>query len=72
MFQAAEDRPDEHTQIKDLWKLIILKLTRPLIYWLKISFMSLLPLDSLGLVVKVDVLQFLNCVQIPHTRFSQY
>lgn len=34
--------------------------------------MSQLPLDSLGLVVKAAVLDFLNCVQLSSTRFSQY
>ena len=34
--------------------------------------MSQLPLDSLGLVVKAVVLDFLNCVQLSCIRFSQY
>lgn len=42
------------------------------IYWFKISFLSQLSLDSLGLVVKADVLEFLNRVQLSRIRFSPY
>lgn len=42
------------------------------IYWFKISSLSQLSLDSLGLVVKADVLEFLNRVQLSRIRFSQY
>lgn len=42
------------------------------IYWFKISFLSQLSLDSLGLVVKADVLEFLNRVQLSRISFSQY
>lgn len=34
--------------------------------------MSQLSLDSLGLVVKADILEFLNCVHLSCIRFTQY
>lgn len=34
--------------------------------------MSQLPLDLLGLVAKVKILEFVNYAHVSHTRFSQY